>query len=44
MKLKNRGYDLNQRLHKGTICGRFDWKFKLQLSNAYCYTWKELES
>ena len=36
MKLEIPGYDLNQRLDKGTICGRFDWKFRLQLTNAYC--------
>ena len=35
MKLENPGYRLNQRLDKGTICGSFEWKIRLQLSQGY---------
>ena len=37
MKLENSGYRLNQRLNKGTICGSFEWKIRLQLSQTYSY-------
>ena len=37
MKLENPGYRLNQRLDKGTICGSFEWKIRLQLSQGHCY-------
>ncbi len=36
MKLENRGYRPKQRLDKGTICGSFEWKIRLQLSQE-CY-------
>jgi len=35
MKLENRGYRANQRLDKGTIYGSFNWKIRLQLSQAF---------
>ena len=37
MKLENLGYRLNQRLNKGTICGSFNWKIRLQLSQTFGY-------
>ncbi len=37
MKLENPGYRLNQRIDKGTICGSFEWKIRLQLSQENCY-------
>ena len=37
MKFENRGYRSNQRQKKGTICGRFEWKIRLPLNQAYCY-------
>ena len=37
MKSENPGYRLNQRLNKGTICGSFNWKIRLQLSIDFCY-------
>ena len=35
MKLENPGFRLNQRLDKGTICGSFEWKIRLQWSQGY---------
>jgi len=35
MKLENPGYRLNQRRVKGTICGSFNWKIRLQLSQTF---------
>ena len=37
MKLENRGYRVNQTQENGTICGSFQWKIRLQLSQAFCY-------
>ena len=37
MKLENPSYGPNQRIDKGTICGSFEWKTRLQLSQGYCY-------
>jgi len=37
MKLENPGYRLNQRRVKGTICGSFEWKIRLQLIQAFRY-------
>ena len=37
MKLENPGYRLNQRLYNCTISGSFEWKIRLQLSQAFCY-------
>jgi len=34
MKSENLGCRLNQRREKSTICGRFEWKIRLQLSQA----------
>jgi hypothetical protein len=36
MKLENPGYKLNQRRVKGTTCGSFKWKTRLQLSQSCC--------
>ena len=37
MKSENLGCRLNQRWEKGKICGRFEWKIRLQLSQGYWY-------
>ena len=37
MKLENPGYRLNRRLDKGTVCGIFEWKIRLQINQICCY-------